>query len=329
MSKEMTKAKKAPRGLEEIGQEDLLIPKIILLQHNSNLVKKDGRKPGTYFNGTTNTELGESVEFVPVKAQKYYDMLKLEGTRMKFEARTYDANDPRLEGRRFFRDGELKANAQSVMSFLCVIDGKPVIIAFKSTGYKTGKKLASIAKLKGEDLFAFKYKLTVKTESGDENDWFVMDVEEVGRVSENEFLQAEQAYNSLSGKLKDIDSHEGAAATSAEPAEEESAPARKDGLGPDGPEKEKTTAPEAEKTSQDAGGLEETKAPESEFTEVRVITEVKSDDDYKCPKCDKKRIVREGKLKTVDPQTSKVWGKIKALVCTPCNKLDVIEKLAD
>ena len=324
MTQALAKAKKAPRGLEDIGQEDLLIPKIILLQHNSNLVKKDGKKPGTFINGTTMKDYGKSLEFVPVKAQKYYDMLKQNGTRMVFEARTYDANDPRLKGRRFFRDGDIKANANSVMSFLCIIEGLPALIAFKVSGYKAGKKLASQAKMKGEDLFAFKYRLVFKSETGDDNDWYVMDVEEVGRATETEFKQAEQAYDAMAGRMKDIDAPSGAAAGTE--AEHTEAPAKKEeGLGPDGAKE----APEKKETAETASSLEEEKPTDSPFTSVRVVTELKDDAAYACTACGKKRIVREGKLKTVDPASGKVWGKIKALVCQPCNKLDVIEKLAD
>lgn len=326
MTKTMTRAKKAPRGLEDIGQEDLLIPKIILLQHNSNLVKKDGKKPGTFINGTTMKDYGANVEFIPVKAQKYYDMLKQEGTRMVFEARTYDANDPRLKGRRFFRDGDVKANANSVMSFLCIIEGQPALIAFKVSGYKAGKKLASQAKMKGEDLFAFKYRLVFKTEQGDGNDWYVQDVEEMGRATEMEFKQAEQAYDALSGKMKDIDAPSGAAAGTDEESTDAQSGKGQEGLGPDGPEKGTS---EKKSAGQDASGLVEEKPPESAFTNVRVVTELNGDAAYNCPACGKKRIIREGKLKTVDPASGKVWGKIKAVVCQPCNKLDVIEKLAD
>ena len=49
----------------------------------------------------------------------------------------------------------------------------------------------------------------------------------------------------------------------------------------------------------------------------------------KCRRCGKIRDLKEGTVKTLDPETNLPWGKVKALVCKDCNLLDVIEKLPD
>jgi len=64
-------------------------------------------------------------------------------------------------------------------------------------------------------------------------------------------------------------------------------------------------------------------------TRVGVRKDVRTDADKACPTCKAVREVREGTVKTNDPETGLPWGKVKALVCKPCNKLDVVEKLPD
>jgi hypothetical protein len=307
----LARAGKVARGLEDIGQEDLLIPKIILLQFNSKLVKNEKGKAGHYINGTTMKNLGAAFEFVPVKVTKYVDMLKPEGSRMVFESRTYDLNDPRLKNRQFFPKDGKKADATTVMSFLCLIEGQPAIIGFKATSYNAGKKLVSQAKLDGGDLFSQKYRLTVKSDTKQGETYFVMDVEKVGPTPEAEYIQAEQVYEHLSGRMQELE----------KPGEEEPAGEHLEG------ETEKKSEPAATSEKSDAGAAALEEKPE--FAPVRVLKDPRSDADYACPACGKKRGLKEGKLKTIDPESGKPWGKVRALICQPCNKLEVIEKLAE
>lgn len=300
-------AGRSPRGLEDIGAEDLIIPKVLLLQYNSKLVKDQGKKAGTYLNGGTMEDLGTSFEFIPVKATKYVDALKPEGKRMVFEFRTYKLDDTRLVGRRYFPKDGVKANATTVMSFLVLINGLPAVIAFKSTGYNTGKRLASQSKLLGEDLFNSKYRMTIKTETKEQETYFVMEFERIGPASDAEFKTAEDTYNALSGRMHEVDAPEGAKAD--EPGE--------------------TSQPAAEKPGA-TDTFEETKTDAAPaFTKVRVLKTVRDDADKACPTCQEVRQVKDGNVKTNDPETNLPWGKVKALVCKKCNKVDVIEKLAD
>jgi len=302
-------AGRTPRGLEDIGAEDLIIPKVLLLQFNSKLVKEQGKTAGTYLNGGTMEDLGKSFEFIPIKATKYVDALKPEGKRMVFEFRTYKLEDPRLAGRRYFPKDGVKANATTVMSFLVLINGLPAVIAFKSTGYNTGKRLASQSKLLGEDLFNSKYKLTIKNETKEGETYFVMDFERIGPSTDAEFKTAEDTYNARSGRMHEVDAPEGAKAAD-EPGET-SAQAASDKPGAtDTFEESKTDALPA-------------------FTKVRVLKTVRDDADKTCPTCSEVRAVKDGNVKTNDPETNLPWGKVKALVCKKCNKVDVIEKLAD
>lgn len=102
----------------------------------------------------------------------------------------------------------------------------------------------------------------------------------------------------------------------------------------------KASAPKAEAPKE--APKEETKAapatgdldlpaaePESEFAPVQVLRDPRTPADKKCGKCGSDRTIREGKSKIKDPKTGKPWGNVKALVCAPCNQMEVIEKLPE
>jgi hypothetical protein len=312
------------RGLEGFDKKDLSLARISLLQGLSKAVTKGGKKAGTFINTLTSEELGTSVEFIPVAASKYFDLLKKDPTdpsKMTFEGRTHDENDVRLKGRHYFNDKALgiKADVNTVISYLVLLDGEPALLSFSKTSYKSGKKLGTLASLSGKDLFATKYKVSAKSESRNNNDYFVMEVDEVGEASVSDYKIAEMLYTRFGSRMNIIadkaPSEDGEAAhvdTTAEPS----------GSGV------RQNPPEG--TGAAADTFEETKAAEVPvFTKVRVLKEIRTDEDKKCAKCSEVRTLREGKVKTIDPETGLQWGKVKALACAPCKTVDIVEKLAD
>jgi hypothetical protein len=77
--------------------------------------------------------------------------------------------------------------------------------------------------------------------------------------------------------------------------------------------------------------LDEEKPPveESKFSPVRVIQDLRTDEDKKCPICKGPREVKQGNVKANDPDHNKPWGQVKVAVCAKCNKMKVVEKLPD
>jgi hypothetical protein len=318
----------APRGIEAGDPDDLLIPKVLLMQGLSKLVTREGKKAGTFVNSLTKEEMGTEVKFVPVVMTKYFDLLKMGGDgKMAFEGRTFDKNDPRLKGRRMFNEGDLKANANSVMSFICVVNGEPVVINFSKTSYKTGKKLYTLTQLGGFDLFSKQYKLTVKAAHKGDNDYFEMEVEMVGEAPKGENVLAESLYASLGKRVHEfVDQGPSDEPGAPEAQHDAASPAQEPEGSVDEPPEEKPEAAKAVAPAASEGFVEDTKP---QFTKVRVIIGVRTDEDKKCRKCGKLRDLKEGTVKTLDPETNLPWGKVKALVCRDCNLLDVVEKLPD
>lgn len=192
-----------PRGLERADQEDLTLPRILLMQGQSKLVQDKGKKVGTFVNSLSE-EGYDSVNFTPVVFSKYYVGVRWQGTQRIFEFRTFDKNDPRLADRLWFRDGDERATAETTMSFICLIDGKPAIIDFTGMSLDGAKKLVTLATLSKKDLWCNSYKLaSAKKTNKSGQVFFVKDVEPIAEVDDADVLQqAEKLYHSFGAKVE-------------------------------------------------------------------------------------------------------------------------------
>ena len=196
------------RGLEGADKEDILLPRIVMMQKTSKWIEQYNLKPGDLVN-TVTKKIVEDTTFIPVALSKYYDLLKQEGNRMIFEDRVFDKNSPKLVGRRQFPDksnpqNELKANCNAVLAFISIIEGRPAVIKFVKTSYKAGKKLFNLAIASGGDLFSQKYKLIVSKDQNDYGTFYVLDVESVGPVTDEEHQAADRVYQAYAAKAQAV-----------------------------------------------------------------------------------------------------------------------------
>lgn len=206
------------RGFEtESGREDLLIPRVKLLQPLSPEVQELDMKAGQIINSLTKEVL--PVEFVPVFVFKEYIRFnardeKSEGYDDKYAPgalmwKTSDPNAPEVEQTKFGPNGE-RPLGQQVLNFFSYFPGctMPIIVSFSKTSYKTGKQLYSLAKFCGGDMFSRKYTLSAKKETNDSGIFWVFQVAPAGMSSPEEHKTAEALWESFSSKAATLNTHE-------------------------------------------------------------------------------------------------------------------------
>lgn len=195
----------APLGLETVDNSDLVFPRVILTQALSKFVQEDGLKAGVFVNSLTKKPIKDTT-FIPLIASKYWDLLKPEGGRMVFEARVTDEKDPRLEGRQMWTDGDKKANVNTVLAVIALVEGAPMVIPFSKSSYKAGKTLLTLAKIHKGPFFSMKYHLAAIKETKGSNTYFVTEVKAVEEAKESEKVEAYDLYRSLAPKSKQFNS---------------------------------------------------------------------------------------------------------------------------
>lgn len=199
----LVRASGSQRGLERGTSDDMILPKIMLVQATSSALIEKGGKPGDFMNSLTGESL-KTVEIVPIaySGRKYrvYHVKNKNERLFLFEAT--DRNDPRLIDKRFRAEGDEAAEVDEVMPYLCMSSGSPVVVSFSKTSLEAGKKLFTYAKLSRGDLFATRYKLfSTKKVNPKGQTYFVMDVEPAGPVTPEELASAEETYRTLGARV--------------------------------------------------------------------------------------------------------------------------------
>lgn len=220
----------APRGLEKVTSDDIIYPRLLLMQGLSPLVAEGKRRVGEIVDNLTGDLLcgvGDKLEFIPVVMSRTRMFLKpiAEGGGMlcrsddSLNARrggcgVDQGGNPTLvcadcvhkEWNDSAKDESGKGGKPKCTMFYNIVgllpehDFRPVVWSGKSTNTKVMKRFLSLSKQTGADFFALKYQLlSVEAQSGQFKfkNW---DFAPVGYVSEDEYKRGEQMYASLKGK---------------------------------------------------------------------------------------------------------------------------------
>lgn len=201
------------KGFEEpVSKEDLIIPRAKLLQALSPEVIDDGGKfrPGMIINSLTKEELPG--EFIPIF--KFTNWIRFNPRDKKdpnFDPaygpgdiiwRSTDPLDIKVvEESKFGVNGE-NPLATKFINFFCYFPGvnMPLILSFSKTSLKAGRRLLSLAQFSGRDMFGTKYKVVSKQETGDAGTYFVLNVDQVGIASEQEYTIGSKLWEQYSDK---------------------------------------------------------------------------------------------------------------------------------
>ena len=191
------------RGIDgNITQDDLILPRLEMTQALSPIVVQGDAKPGALLNSVDKSDLGDEVTIIPVILRKNFIrwIPRDQGGGMLWKSD--DPSDPRvIEETKFGPDGQ-KPLATAYLNFLCMIEGEsmPIVVSFSNTSYTAGRRLLTMAKMNGGDLFSFSYVVKAKSRTNRKGTFFVLEVEEGGKAKKEDYDRAEKLYNSFAKK---------------------------------------------------------------------------------------------------------------------------------
>ncbi len=211
------------KGAEDIGREDLTMPRLALAQKLSPEIEEGNAKfvPGLKFGDSYNTLSGEvygkdPVEVVIIRAEK---PKFIEFNPIDSGGGIKDYNVPAGDPRTQFAENGDKPIATKFLEYVALIGPDfrmPIAISFKGSGLKSARLLNGLIKLRNLDAFASRFRLTPAVESKGSNSWTVFNVALSGNVDEDTFAYASAVYDSISGQVlgveKDVEGNEAPAA---------------------------------------------------------------------------------------------------------------------
>lgn len=235
--------KDTERGSENVGRDDLTIPRIGLIQDLSPQHKKnkpeyiEGAEPGLLFNTVTNKLYGSSLLFVPVTYIKEYIIWKdqaagggfcgafasLKEAEEEFDKQGYGGETVKVNG--VEKPAYEIVDTAQHYGMIINEDGsvEEVVSSMSKSMMKVSRKLNSMVKLAGGDRFSRAYRIdAVEDQNSAGQDYWNINVTQLGFVSENVYKQGEKMYESISSGTRAVNYGDNAATSEAkEEAERE------------------------------------------------------------------------------------------------------------
>jgi hypothetical protein len=169
-------------GKDNVGQGDLLIPRLSLAQSMTPQLKRTNEnynpdlEEGQFFNSVTGEIYGDSVTVIPLHFFKQYIQFGEDRRIVKI----YDNEEVPSAASLAFVDGQkpLVTEFKNRMSLLLKEDGsiQPVVVSFKSSGLKVAKKWNYLISEKNLPGYAYTYNLQSVAVPGDKGEYFSVKV---------------------------------------------------------------------------------------------------------------------------------------------------------
>lgn len=206
---------KSSRGVENVTADDLVVPRLEVVQALSPCRKKtdpayiEGAEEGMLFNNVTRELYGEEVTVIPVYFKKEYlvwkDRKKGGGFRGAFP--TEAAAEEAIRGQ---EDAEDLVATDTNQQFCLLIgkDGKPqeVVLSMSKSKAKVSRRWNSLIRMNGGDSFSRVYKISVVSEKNKNNeDYYNIAVAPMGFPTKDLYLTAEDMYNAIKAGAKKAD----------------------------------------------------------------------------------------------------------------------------
>ena len=189
----------APLGMQNMRPEDMLIPRVTLMQALSPSVVEGQHRPGVLINSLSKeviAEIDASVAIIPIF--HYLEWLKW-GDRDLNEGILDRSLDPDgalatscARGDKIQRGGKEVMVVTECHNFICLMPDisltAPIMIGCSRSNHKKGKQLLTLSKYRGKyDLFAGRYMLSSADEKNKKNQIYkVFDFQNAGWASSDE-----------------------------------------------------------------------------------------------------------------------------------------------
>ena len=229
------------RGQENVGIEDLTIPRIDVIQSQSKQRKKndpkyiEGAEEGMLFNTVSGKLYGSKLFICPVYFRKEWVIWKNQDAGGGFNGAFATEAEAKAVMRENGWDTEtLKKDGHDIPTYEAIDTGQhfclvldtsdmtteEAVISMSKSKMKASRQLNTLAKMAGGDRFSRVYEVSaVEDQNKQGQDFFNMSVKQLGFAPEPVYRQAEKLYEAISSGQRDVNREEANQASSADKPE--------------------------------------------------------------------------------------------------------------
>lgn len=210
------------RGSEEVGINDLTIPRLSIIQDLSPQRKKnnaeyiEGAEEGMLFNTVTNTLYGRSVNFVPVYFRLEWVIWRHRDAgggfmgAFKTEEEAVEAFSGLPEAGQTTKKGEPVLSIQdTAQHFGLLLDEElgphEIVVSMSKSQLKPSRQFNSMIRLAGGDRFERVYTLSAVEVEGAQGTYYNWKINQLGYVDKETYSRAEALYDAVSSGKRDVE----------------------------------------------------------------------------------------------------------------------------
>lgn len=197
--------------------EDMLIPRVLLMQAMSQIVSNGKAAPGDVIDSVDMQPLakpGTAVEIIPIMTFLEWRVSKFIDGQWQFEKKVPWNQTNATWQYESIIDGIQTKNEKAINVF-CLLPNKldelPFLISFKSSSYQAGKKLSThfqISSMKGKPPASVTFALTSVKQQKDKYSFFAFDVSKKRDTTKEELAIAYRWWKTLSATKVKVDEAE-------------------------------------------------------------------------------------------------------------------------
>lgn len=206
-------------GAPEIGAQDILIPKILLMQGLSVFVAEGTAQIGEFRDSVSGALLGNlstPIQFLPVHIDKTWVLSKKIGDRFKYQTMIPVTRDNESMEWEYTDEEGVLCRRDYTMTCYCLLPSDvkeglpmPYTISFRRTSMRAGKKLFTQMYIRNKQAGkvppAYVMELSAKREKNDQGTYMVLDVAPVRDSSNEEISACFELYKTIQGGSVRVD----------------------------------------------------------------------------------------------------------------------------
>lgn len=202
------------RGSEEVTVNDIILPRIDVLQALSPQLKRsessyiEGADQGEIFNTVSNEVYGSSITFVPVTFKR--EFIVWQDRKLGGGFRGAFATEAEAEQeRRMLENPDNHEVVETHVHFILLVheDGRveEAVLSMSKSKRRVSRKLNSLVQMIPGDRFGRMYKLMAVEVSGPKGDYWSFDVSSVGFAPKHLWERGQEAYDAIKRGERGID----------------------------------------------------------------------------------------------------------------------------
>lgn len=202
------------RGSEDVGMNDIILPRIDVLQALSPQIKRndpkriEGAEQGMIFNTVSGELYGDSIRFIPVKFVREFIVWKDRDSGGGFNGSFPTLDEAEAEIRNM-ESPELYEAVETHVHFILLVrdDGRTeeAVLSLAKSKRKVSRKLNTLVQMTACDRFARMYKLSAVEATGAKGDYWSFDIASLGYVSEDLYRRGEDTYKAIAAGERKVD----------------------------------------------------------------------------------------------------------------------------